>query len=132
MSIEGIGGGNAAALAKNQDPALQAAANADRSVNVPNSKPTAPVTPIESAWKVNDKMTISSEDLQKAIDGLNQSLQKMNRNVNFSVDQASGRDVVRVTNSNTGEVVRQLPFEETLNFMRNLENMIGLIFDQKT
>ena len=126
MSIDGISGKAAA------DPVLQAIATADRSVNIPASKPAAPVEPIQSSFKVNEKTTISSTDIQQAIDKLNMRMQDMNRNVNFSVDQASGRDVVRVTNQNTGELVRQLPFEDTLQFMRNLDHMIGLIFDKKS
>lgn len=126
MSIDGVSGKAAA------NPVLQAIATADRSVNIPASKPAAPVEPIQSSFKVNEKTTISSTDIQQAIDQLNMRMQDMNRNVNFSVDQASGRDVVRVTNQNTGELVRQLPFEDTLQFMRNLDRMIGLIFDKKT
>ena len=126
MSIDGVSGKAAA------DPVLQAIATADRSVNIPASKPAAPVEPIQSSFKVNEKTTISSTDIQQAIDKLNMRMQDMNRNVNFSVDQASGRDVVRVTNQNTGELVRQLPFEDSLQFMRNLDHMIGLIFDKKT
>jgi flagellar protein FlaG len=52
--------------------------------------------------------------------------------VNFSVDSSTGKDVVRVFNSNTGELVRQLPNDEMLNFVKNLENMMGLIFDNKS
>ena len=126
MSIDGVSGKAAA------NPVLQAIATADRSVNIPASKPAAPVEPIQSSFKVNEKTTISSSDIQHAIDQLNMRMQKMNRNVNFSVDQASGRDVVRVTNQNTGELVRQLPFEDTLQFMRNLDHMIGLIFDKRS
>ena len=126
MSIDGVSGKAAA------DPVLQAIATADRSVNIPASKPAAPVEPIQSSFKVNEKTTISSTDIQQAIDQLNMRMQDMNRNVNFSVDQASGRDVVRVTNQNTGELVRQLPYEDTLQFMRNLDHMIGLIFDKKS
>jgi flagellar protein FlaG len=125
MSIDGVSN-------KTADPVLQAIATADRSVNIPASKPAAPVEPIQSSFKVNEKVTISSSDIQQAIEQLNMRMQNMNRNVNFSVDQASGRDVVRVTNQNTGELVRQLPFEDTLQFMRNLDHMIGLIFDKKT
>jgi len=37
-----------------------------------------------------------------------------------------------VVNSNNGEVIRQLPNEEKLNFIRNLDSMMGLIFDKNT
>jgi len=90
------------------------------------------VQPIESSFEMNEKTVISADDLKAAIVSLNQNLQKMNRNVHFSIDAASGKDVVRVTNRNTGETVRQLPSEETLQFLRNLDNMMGIIFDQKT
>lgn len=132
MSVDGISNSNVAALSKAPDPALQAAESAVRSVDKPSSKPVVSIEPVETSFKVNEKTNISSEDLHRAVDQLNLNLQKMNRDVNFSVDSATGRDVVRVTNSNTGEVVRQLPYVETLNFLRNLENMMGLIFDQKT
>jgi len=94
--------------------------------------PKNAVQPIESTFEMNDKTVISADDLKAAIVSLNQNLQKMNRNVHFSIDAASGKDVVRVTNRNTGETVRQLPSEETLQFLRNLDNMMGIIFDQKT
>lgn len=94
--------------------------------------PKDAVQPIESSFEMNEKTVISADDLKAAIESLNQNLQKMNRNVHFSIDAASGKDVVRVTNRNTGETVRQLPSEETLQFLRNLDNMMGIIFDQKT
>ena len=94
--------------------------------------PKQSVQPIESSFEMNEKTVISADDLKAAIVSLNQNLQKMNRNVHFSIDAASGKNVVRVTNRNTGETVRQLPSEETLQFLRNLDNMMGIIFDQKT
>ena len=89
-------------------------------------------TIVQAEFKVNEKFTISTQDLQVAVDRLNQSLKEMNRDVNFSVDSSTGKDVVRVFNSNTGELVRQLPNDEMLNFVKNLENMMGMIFDNKT
>jgi len=81
---------------------------------------------------VNEKTIISGDDLVKAIEQLNQRMQKFDRNVSFSLDKSTGKDVVRVVNSNNGEVIRQLPNEEKLNFIRNLDSMMGLIFDKNT
>jgi flagellar protein FlaG len=97
----------------------------------PSSSPEA-VKPPAASFEANEKVLISGEDLQAAIDQLNHQMQKMNRNVNFSVDSASGKDVVRVTDSNTGQTVRQLPNEDMLQFIRNMENMVGVIFDSRT
>jgi len=79
---------------------------------------------------VNEKTIISGDDLVKAIEQLNQRMRKFDRNVSFSLDKSTGKDVVRVVNSNNGEVIRQLPNEEKLNFIRNLDSMMGLIFDK--
>lgn len=93
----------------------------------PRAEPAQPVS-----FEANDRVLISGDDLRAAIEQLNMQMQKMNRNVNFSVDGVSGKDVVRVTDSNTGQVVRQLPSEDMLQFIRNLENMVGVIFDSRT
>lgn len=129
MSV-GVTSSVAAMAPKASDLSVQVA-NSDLSTNVATNTASQSVQPIEKTFKVNERTIISQSELKGAIDQLNVALQKRNTNVAFSVDQTTGRDVVRVTNSNTGEVVRQLPFEETLNFMRNLEQMTGLIFDRK-
>ena len=56
----------------------------------------------------------------------------VDRNINFSVDPGTGKDVVRVTDTNTGQTIRQIPAQETLTFIQNLDRMVGLLFDSKT
>jgi len=85
------------------------------------------------SFRLNEKTLISDSDVKKAITLLNDRLHHMNRGrVMFSIDPSSGRDVVRVTDRDTGDVIRQLPTEEMLKFLSNLDYMIGVIFDQKT
>ena len=45
----------------------------------------------------------------------------MGRNLSFSVDGTTGYQVVRVTNPQTGEVVRQLPSEELLKIAESMQ-----------
>ena len=49
----------------------------------------------------------------------------------FSVHEASGEIMVRVCDKSTGEVIREIPPSEVLNLAARLEQMAGLIFDQK-
>ena len=51
--------------------------------------------------------------------------------LHFSVHEASGQTIVRVVDETTGEVVREIPSTEMLNLAAKLDEMIGLIFDQK-
>jgi flagellar protein FlaG len=75
---------------------------------------------------------VSSEQIQEVVAKLNEHAQSINRDLQFSVDDASGRTVIRVVNSETEELVRQIPSEEVLRISRNLqeniENNSGLIF----
>ena len=45
----------------------------------------------------------------------------MGRDLSFSVDSTTGYHVVRVTNPQTGEVVRQLPSEELLKIAETMQ-----------
>jgi len=71
------------------------------------------------------KTEISSEELQQAVAQLNESVQQIQRDLLFSVDDSSGRTVVRVVNTETEEVVRQMPTEEVLRISRNIKDQVG-------
>ena len=52
--------------------------------------------------------------LQRAVAHLNRVLAESSRELAFSIDQATGKTVVRVVEQGTGRVVRQIPSEEAL------------------
>ena len=82
--------------------------------------------------RVNTQSVMSEQDLSTAIQSLNDMMSALDRNINFSVDAGTGKDVVKVTDSNTGKTIRQIPAQETLSFIQNLDRMVGLLFDSKT
>jgi flagellar protein FlaG len=51
--------------------------------------------------------------------------------LNFSIHEATGRTVVKVINSDTGEMVREIPPEQVLNLAAKIDEMMGILFDQK-
>jgi len=55
----------------------------------------------------------------------------MGRNLNFSVDEVTGYNVVRVINPETNELVRQLPSEELLKIARNMQDLGSVLVSQK-
>jgi flagellar protein FlaG len=63
---------------------------------------------------------------------LNEALASRNQAIVFSTDPATGKDVVRVSNKSTGELIRQMPSVEALKAMQNMDQMMGLIFNHKT
>ena len=65
-----------------------------------------------------------ADRVEQAVARLNDYVQSTQRDLRFSVDKDLGRTVVRVIDSNTQEVIRQIPNETALNLARNLKGQI--------
>ena len=59
---------------------------------------------------------VDAEQTREAVRKINEALREKNRELEFSVDDGSGRTVVKVIHSESGEVIRQLPPEVVLKF----------------
>lgn len=72
-------------------------------------------------------------ELQQAVSQLNEHVQQIQRDLEFSIDESSGKTVVKVLNSENGEVVRQIPSDEMLRIARIIKEQMddnkGLIFE---
>ena len=79
---------------------------------------------------IDRQPTISPSELADKIELLNKELTSRNQAVTFSSDATTGRDIVRVTNRTTGELIRQMPTAEALKAMQNIDQMMGLIFNR--
>ena len=71
----------------------------------------------------NQRQQQSDQQLQDAVAKINDYVQNEQRKIRFSVDEETGRDVVTVLDSETKEVIRQIPTEEVLVFVRNLKEL---------
>ena len=50
----------------------------------------------------------------------------------FSVDEETGRQIIKVVDIESGKLIRQIPAEEVLNFLRQLEQLKGVVLSIKT
>ena len=73
----------------------------------------------------SESVANSREDLEKAIEDVQIMMELRNRSVTFSRDEEAGAEVIKVIDSKSGDVIRQMPSEELLTFMRNLTRMLG-------
>lgn len=62
----------------------------------------------------------SNEDIQQALATMNDYVQSIQRDLQFSVDDELDTTVIKVVDSNSGEVIRQIPNETLLELARNL------------
>ncbi len=72
----------------------------------------------------------SKSELKKSVDAINRFLEN-NSEVEFSIDEHSGLSVVKVIDTETKQVLRQLPSVESLEIAKNLNSMKGLMIDSK-
>lgn len=55
----------------------------------------------------------------------------VSNNLNFSIDDSTGKTIVRITDGETGDLIRQIPTEEMLEIAKSLDKMQGLLLRQK-
>ena len=70
-------------------------------------------------------------ELEKAVTDIRDFVQSTQRNLDFSIDDSTGRVVVKVIATQSGEVIRQLPSEAALKLAASLSNASSLLFDEK-
>ena len=76
--------------------------------------------------------------IENALVEISEFVQNNNRHLNFSVDEGSQKNVVKVTDSGTGEVIRQIPSEEVLRLSERLRDLqldvgkaVGVLFNKQ-
>jgi flagellar protein FlaG len=72
------------------------------------------------------------KNLEEALQRLNEQLQQNSRKLNFSMDPTTKSLVIVVKNSETGEVVRQIPEESVLRVAHHIESLKGLLLNTQS
>lgn len=83
---------------------------------------------VQSLNSIDDKANKIAQEpsldlVKKAADQGNSLLQEVNRNLQFKVDDSTKELVVKVVDSETGKLVRQIPSEEMLAFIRRMQEL---------
>jgi flagellar protein FlaG len=86
-----------------------------------------PVTS-KPASAAEGESTSSREQIEEAVASIQDFVQSVRRSINFSVEETSGRVVVKVTDAGSGDVIRQIPSEEALQLAENLSEVRSLLF----
>lgn len=72
-----------------------------------------------------------SGSLEAAVDSVQNFVHGMARNLLFSIDPEVGRTVIRVIDTSTNEVIRQIPSEEMLAIAKAIDNIKGVLIQQQ-
>ncbi|MEE9100825.1 flagellar protein FlaG [Pseudomonas nitroreducens] len=101
---------------------------------VSRSDPALPATPATAQKEAEASGGDTREArarLDAAVSDIQKHVQGVRRNLNFSIDDATGDVVVKVIDGESGKVVRQIPSEEVLKLAARLEDMSSLMFETR-
>ena len=79
----------------------------------------------------SEQIARDMESVRDAVRESNEAFRKLSTGVEFSLDEGTGRVVVRVIAKDTNEILRQIPSEEMLAIARAIDRVQGLLIQQE-
>lgn len=80
--------------------------------------------------KQNLSGIVKEKDFNETIDSVNQYVEMFNNKVSFTIDNKS-REIIHVYDNETGDLIRQIPPKEMIELVDKLEEVAGIIFNNK-
>lgn len=78
-----------------------------------------------------EKAETNRQALDEAVKAVNDFLKPINNSLQFNIDDETGKTIVKVVDSTTNELIRQFPSEEMLSIAKAIDQMKGLLIQQK-
>jgi flagellar protein FlaG len=97
----------------------------------PDDRPTPPPASPSAAAAPAPVSVPAPELMKQTAQLINKALQTFSRNIQFSVDESTGKSVVKVVDMETGDLIRQMPSQEALDIARALDRLQGMLIRQK-
>ncbi len=95
-----------------------------------NKSSSDPIENMKNTENQNKK-NISPEELKKATEDLNKKLSMLNTQLRIEIDKDTGIVVAKIIDKETKEVIRQIPPEVVLKIAKYLDEITGLLFNEK-
>ncbi|WP_297325498.1 flagellar protein FlaG [Nitrosomonas sp.] len=73
----------------------------------------------------------SEEQIKQAVQKIQETVDNLAHNLRFSIDEDTGRTIIKVMDAHTEEVIRQIPTKEAIEIARTLDKVQGLLFSDK-
>ncbi|MGB9789406.1 MAG: flagellar protein FlaG [Thermotoga caldifontis] len=87
------------------------------------------------AEESSKKQEQDSVDLSKTMESLRKTFEKLSRffktEAQFTIERELNMIIIKIKDRETGEIVRQIPPEVAVKIAKNLQELIGILFDEK-
>lgn len=98
----------------------------------PQLRPPAPVqAAADAAAAAAAAQAVDQNQIRKALEEANRMAQSLGGSLEFSIDQRTGKALVRIIDTSTHQLIRQIPSEEMLAIARSLDKLQGLLIKQQ-
>jgi len=104
----------------------QTAKEKQEKLSVTQVKAVKEQAPVEKSAQNQEPAQLSKEEVQAAVSKLKEYVETYKRNIQFSVDDDTGRTIVKLLDSEN-KVLRQIPSEELLDLVKSIEQNKGLL-----
>jgi flagellar protein FlaG len=105
-------------------------------LSISGSGSLAPLASVESTSQPESAAAPQSVDhgavashLEDAVSAINAFLKPISNNLEFSVDEGSGKTVVKLVDTETNTVLRQYPTKEALAIAKDIDRFQGLLIN---
>ena len=95
-----------------------------------SEKPSKGTSDAGEVVRENEKK-VDMEVLERGIEKINQNIKIFNTKLSFSIDKLTGRTVIKISDMESEEVIREVPPMEFLKIAAKLSEVFGLIIDRK-
>jgi flagellar protein FlaG len=84
----------------------------------------------KNAGDENDS-PINENEVKKIVNEVNSMIEQFSGKVSFSYDPETNQIAIQVIDKETGEVIRQIPPKEMMTLMEKMEEIAGIIYDDR-
>lgn len=129
MSIQPVISGGAASSSALASPAVQP--SPDRVSAENTSKVAAPSVQVAATAVQAVSPAEERQKVKQAVEQVNKAVPSFSHNLQFSVDEDTNKNIVRVVDTESGELIRQIPAQEIIEIAKALDKLQGMIIRQK-
>lgn len=128
MSIQSVGASSSQYAPPVQTPAQSAGAGAVRTAE---ATPEASRAKQANATQSPTRTPPTGEQLNQAVKQIQDVIKQTANSLQFSIDEDIGVTVVKVIDTESKKVIRQIPSEEVMDIAKALDKLQGLLVKQQ-
>ncbi|MBK7493406.1 MAG: flagellar protein FlaG [Nitrosomonas sp.] len=100
-----------------------------RKLSISNADVVA--SPVSTADPRINSNPRSKDQVNEAVQKIQGTVDNLAHNLRFSIDEDTGKTIIKVMDVHTEEIIRQIPSEEAVEIARTLDKVQGLLFNGK-